>query len=225
MQYTASYLFTDLPDILRPSVRFRECASSFRLFHLVGRGAFTWLCMCGFCLFVCFAGNGNNIEAFNSFLLRFFNQTSFQLHPSYSEVPRASNFWVFPSSEVRFDVFLVPRLLLYKAKVQFFISVKSITNEASIFRIPKFGWHLNSALTPFQHSLPDWIYLFLYYYYYYFNFFIIIIVWFGQGAERNECHAFDLPSLTISSKFLVFSFVSSIFYDLRIIKIFTYSFS
>lgn len=92
LQYTASYLFTDLPDILRPSVRFRECASSFRLFHLVGRGAFTWLCMCGFCLFVCFAGNGNNIEAFNSFLLRFFNQTSFQLHPSYSEVPRASNF-------------------------------------------------------------------------------------------------------------------------------------
>lgn len=91
-QYTASYLFTDFPDILRPSFRFRECASSFWLFHLVGRGVFAWLCVCGFCLFICFAGDGNNIEAFNSFLLRFFNQTSFLLHPSYSKVPRAYKF-------------------------------------------------------------------------------------------------------------------------------------
>ena len=64
-QYTASYLSTALPDILRPALLFKEYTSSFCLFYLVGTGLFIWLWVCrGLCWLVGLYGVGKVLGLF-----------------------------------------------------------------------------------------------------------------------------------------------------------------
>lgn len=192
-QYTASYLPTAWRS--EDSTSLQRIFSRFWLYHLVGRAGFTWLRMGRIfaCVFVCVrVGKVDGLftvpysyvqsDLFSAPSLTFRGSQGFQILS-------------FSASESRFSYFLVPGRALHGARVQFLSSVKSITNHSSIFHIAKVGWHLNSVLTSFQHSVL-WDLFMLFYF-----FTIIFCVRFGQTAEINECCAFYLLSITISSIF------------------------